>query len=76
VRNNPGKCGFRLSTTAYEFRRSIEGFGLDPEPVLVKDAISEGNRGVVIGDSTEDQVRMLWTVLKWKLMSELKGENL
>jgi len=51
----------------------VRGFGLDPERVLVKDAISEAHRGVVAGDPTESQAQALWSVLKAKLLSELRS---
>jgi hypothetical protein len=53
----------------------VRGFGMDPEKVLIKDAISEAHRGIVAGDPTEDQAQALWQVLKAKVLSELKGEK-
>lgn len=54
----------------------VRGFGLDPEKVLVKDAISEGHRGIMTGEQAiEEESQMLWTVLKDKVLSELRGEH-
>jgi hypothetical protein len=58
-------------------KEMVRGFGLDPEKVLVKDAFSEGHRGMVTEENaTEEQARRLWAVLKDKVLSELKGEKL
>ena len=49
---------------------------MDPEKVLVKDAISEAHRGVMTGrDTSEEEAKRLWTVLRDKLLLELKGEK-
>jgi len=54
----------------------VRGFGMDPEKVLVKDAISEAHRGVMTGrDTSEEEAKRLWTVLRDKLLLELKGEK-
>jgi hypothetical protein len=53
----------------------VRGFGLDPERVLVKDAISEAHRGLVSGDPMENEAQALWSVLKAKMLSELKGDS-
>jgi hypothetical protein len=55
----------------------VRGFNLDPEKVLVKEALSEAHRGIMSGsDVTEEEAKKLWGVLKEKVLSELKGDKL
>ena len=56
-------------------KEMVRGFGLDPEKVLVKEALSEAHRGIFAGDPVENQAQALWGVLKQRLISELKGEK-
>jgi hypothetical protein len=56
-------------------KEMIRGYGLDPERVLVKDAMAEAHRGVVAGDLAERQTQILWRTLKENMLSELKSET-
>jgi hypothetical protein len=57
-------------------RLTVRGLRMDPENVMVKDAMSEVHRGVMTGrDASEEEAKRLWTVLKDKVLLELKGEK-
>lgn len=46
----------------------------DPEKVLVKDAISEAHGGVMaVRDTSEEESKRLWTVLREKMLAELRA---
>ena len=50
-------------------KEMVRGFGLDPERVLVKEALSEAHRGILTGEqATEEEARKLWTVLRAKML--------
>jgi hypothetical protein len=57
-------------------KEMVRGFGLDPEKVLVKEALSEAHRRIMSGEqATEEEARRLWTVLRAKMLAELKSEK-
>jgi hypothetical protein len=57
-------------------KEMVRGFGLDPEKVLVKEALSEAHRGIMTGEqATEEEARKLWTVLRAKMLTELKSDR-
>ena len=58
-----------------QLKELVRGFGLDPERVLVKDALSEAHRGIVSGNPMQGQAQALWAILKDKVLSELKGRS-
>lgn len=52
----------------------VRGFGMDPEKVLVKEAMTEAHRGVV-GDDQEAQIQAMLRTIKQGLVAELKTES-